>query len=335
MRPVTGLAIDLGTQNTLVHQKGSGVVLNQPSVIAIEAGSGRLHAIGIEAKRMLGRCPDHIRAERPIRDGVISDVDLAELMLRSFIKQVTTKRLFRMRPRLVIGVPSGIKEIERRAIRQSASAAGAKEVWMLAEPMAAAIGCGLPVHKPMGSMVLDIGGGSSEIAVIALSGIVADASIRVAGDEIDQAIITQVKREKNVQIGEPTAERIKFRLGSAWPRDEEEAMEVTGRDVVRGIPRTFTVTSEEVREWIKDPIRQISEAVKDCLEQTPPELASDIFDNGIVMTGGGALIQGLDTLITELTGVRVLVDEDPLTCVARGAATVLENFKEYRPVLMA
>ena len=335
LRPVMGMAIDLGTQNTLVHVRGQGVVLNEPSVIAVERATGRLEAIGMGAKRMLGKTPETIRVDRPVRNGVISDIDLAELMLRSFIVQVAEKRFFRLRPRLVVGVPSGITEIEKRAIRQSASAAGAREVWLLPEPMAAAIGCGLPVSEPQGSMVLDIGGGTSEIAVIALNGIVCDSSIRIAGDEIDQQIIVNVKRHHNVQIGEPTAERVKFELGSAMPREQEAEMEVTGRDIVSGTPKRFILTSSEVREWIQDPVRQICEAVMECLEDTPPELSSDIFDHGIVMTGGGALIQGLGDLITQQTGVKVIVDDEPLNCVARGAAAVRDDFKRYKPVLMA
>ena len=325
--------MDLGTANTLVFVKGEGVVLSEPSVVAVERGTKRIMSVGLEAKRMLGRTPEGIEAIRPLKDGVIADVDITELMLRHFLKQVMAKRVFRIKPRVVVGVPSGITELERRAVRSSAQAAGANEVYMVAEPMAAAIGVGLPIETPRGNMVIDIGGGTTEIAVIALSGIVSDTSIRIGGDELDQSIIAFLRKQYNLLIGEPTAEAIKMQIGSAIETDDEREMEVKGRDLVSGIPKMVLIHSQEVRECLQEPIRSIVEAVRSALEITPPELASDIVDFGIVMTGGGALIRGLDRLIALETNLPIHVDDEPLTCVVRGAGRVLDDFHKYRTVL--
>ena len=331
--PVNDIAVDLGTANTLVYVKGEGIVLNEPSVVAVERGSYRIMGIGLEAKRMLGRTPDGIEAVRPLKDGVIADVDVTEMMLRHFLKQVTAKRVFRIKPRVVVGVPSGITELERRAVRSSAISAGAKAVYMVEEPMSAAIGVGLPVETPTGNMVIDIGGGTTEIAVIALSGIVSNTSIRVGGDELDTSIVTFLRKNYNLLIGEPTAESIKIQIGSAFDVGDEREMEVKGRDLVSGIPKTVTVHSQEIRECIQEPIQAIVEAVRRALEITPPELSSDIVDRGIVMTGGGALIRGLDRLLQHETNLPIHVDEDPLTCVVRGAGRILDDMQKFRNVL--
>lgn len=332
--PVNDIAVDLGTANTLVYVKGEGIVLNEPSVVAVEKGSRRILGIGLEAKRMLGRTPEGIEAIRPLKDGVIADVDVTEMMLRHFLKQVTSKRIFRIKPTVVVGVPSGITELERRAVRSSAMSAGAKSVFMVDEPMAAAIGVGLPVETPTGNMVIDIGGGTTEIAVIALSGIVSDTSIRVGGDELDSAIVTFLRKNYNLLIGEPTAEAIKVQIGSAFDYGEEREMDVKGRDLVSGIPKTVAVHSQEVRECIQEPIQAIVDAVRRALEITPPELASDIVDRGIMMTGGGALIRGLDKLLKHETNLPIHVDEEPLTCVVRGAGRILDDLTKYRTVLV-
>ena len=331
--PVNDIAVDLGTANTLVYVKGEGIVLNEPSVVAIDKGSGRIMAIGLEAKRMLGRTPEAIEAVRPLKDGVIADVDITEMMLRHFLKQVTAKRVFRIKPRVVVGVPSGITELERRAVRSSAMSAGAKAVFMVAEPMAAAIGVGLPVETPTGNMVIDIGGGTTEIAVIALAGIVSNTSIRVGGDEFDSAIVTLLRKNYNLLIGEPTAEAIKIQIGSAFEVGEEREMDVKGRDLVSGIPKTVHVHSQEIRECIQEPIQAVVEAVRRALEITPPELASDIVDRGIVMTGGGALIRGMDRLLQHETNLPIHVDEEPLSCVVRGVGRILDDLQKYRTVL--
>jgi rod shape-determining protein MreB len=331
--PVNDIAVDLGTANTLVYVKGEGIVLDEPSVVAIEKATGRITAIGLEAKRMLGRTPEAIEAVRPLKDGVIADVDITEMMLRHFLKQVTAKRVFRIKPRVVVGVPSGITELERRAVRSSAMSAGAKSVYMVAEPMAAAIGVGLPVETPTGNMVIDIGGGTTEIAVIALAGIVSNTSIRVGGDEFDSAIVTFLRKNYNLLIGEPTAEAIKIQIGSAFEVGEEREMDVKGRDLVSGIPKTVNVHSQEIRECIQEPIQSVVEAVRRALEITPPELASDIVDRGIVMTGGGALIRGIDRLLQHETNLPIHVDEDPLSCVVRGVGRILDDLQKYRTVL--
>ena len=332
--PINDIGVDLGTANTLVYVKGEGIVLNEPSVVAVDKSSGTPKKFGLEAKRMLGRTPAGIEAVRPLKDGVIADVDVTEAMLRHFLKAVTSNRFFKIRPRVVVGVPSGITELERRAVRSSAHAAGAKEVYMCSEPMAAAIGVGLPVETPTGNMVIDVGGGTTEIAVIALSGSVADTSIRVGGDELDSAIVTFLRKNYNLLIGEPTAEAIKIQIGSAYPTDEEREMVVKGRDLVSGIPKTVRVHSAEIRECMQEPIQAIVSAVRRALEITPPELASDIVDRGIVMTGGGALVRGLDTLLREDTGLPIHVDEEPLTCVVRGTGRILDDLPRYRSVLV-
>ena len=331
--PTNDIGVDLGTANTVVYVKGEGIVLNEPSVVAVDKDSGEIRGIGLEAKRMLGRTPGGIEAVRPLKDGVIADVDVTEIMLGYFLKTVTSSRFFKIRPRVVVGVPSGITELERRAVRSSAHAAGAKEVYMVAEPMAAAIGVGLPVETPTGNMVIDVGGGTTEIAVIALSGSVADTSIRVAGDELDNAIVTFLRKNYNLLIGEPTAEAIKIQIGSAYPEDEEREMMVKGRDLVSGIPKTVRVHSAEIRECMQEPVQQIVGAVRRALEITPPELASDIVDRGIVMTGGGSLVRGLDKLLREETGLPIHVDEEPLTCVVRGTGRILDDLDRYRSVL--
>ena len=332
--PVNDIAVDLGTANTLVYVKGEGIVLNEPSVVAVERGSRRILGIGLEAKRMLGRTPEGIEAIRPLKDGVIADVDVTEMMLRHFLKQVTSKRIFRIKPTVVVGVPSGITELERRAVRSSAMSAGSKNVFMVDEPMAAAIGVGLPVETPTGNMVIDIGGGTTEIAVIALSGIVSNTSIRVGGDELDAAIVTFLRKNYNLLIGEPTAEAIKVQIGSAFDYGEEQELEVKGRDLVSGIPKTVVVHSQEIRECIQEPIQAIVDAVRSALEITPPELASDIVDRGIMMTGGGALVRGLDKLLKHETNLPIHVDEDPLTCVVRGGGRILDDLTKYRTVLV-
>jgi rod shape-determining protein MreB len=331
--PANEIAVDLGTANTLVYVKGEGIVLNEPSVVAIDRNSNEPKAFGLDAKRMLGRTPEGIIAVRPLKDGVIADFEVTEKMLRHFLKTIIDKHLFRVKPKVIVCVPSGITEVERRAVRDSAETAGAKEVWMVAEPMAAAIGVGLPVETPTGNMVIDIGGGTTEIAVIALSGIVCDTSIRTGGDELDQAIVQFMRKNYNLLVGEPTAEAIKIKIGSAYPTGDEREMEVKGRDLVSGIPKTVRVHSTEVREAVQEPIQQIVDAVRRALEITPPELASDIVDRGIVMTGGGALIRGLDLLLAQETGLPIHVDEDPLTCVVRGTGRILDEYDKYRSVL--
>jgi rod shape-determining protein MreB len=332
--PASEIAVDLGTSNTLIYVRGEGIVLNEPSVVAVEKGSGRVKGIGLEAKRMLGRTPDGIIAVRPLKDGVIADFDVTEKMLRYFLSAIINKHVFRVKPKVVVCVPSGITEVEKRAVRDSAQSAGAKEVYMVAEPMAAAIGVGLPVETPTGNMVIDIGGGTTEIAVIALSGIVSDTSIRTGGDELDQAIVQFMRKNYNLLIGEPTAEAIKIQVGSAAPTLDEREMEAKGRDLVSGIPKVVRVHSSEIREAIQEPIQQIVDAVRRALEITPPELASDIVDRGIVMAGGGSLIRGLDILLSQETSLPIRVDEDPLTCVVRGTGRILDDPEKYRGVLM-
>ena len=328
------IAVDLGTANTLIYVKGRGIVLNEPSVVALDAGTREILAVGLEAKKMLGRTPGGIIAVRPLKDGVIADFEVTEKMLRDFLERVLKNRFMPVRPKVLISVPSGITEVEKRAVRDSAESAGAKEVYLVAEPMAAAIGVGLPVETPTGNMVIDIGGGTTEIAVIALSGIVSDTSIRVGGDEFDEAILQFLRKTYNILIGEPTAELVKMTIGSAYPLDSgEEAMEVKGRDIVSGIPKTVKVGSAEVREAIQEPIAAVVDAVRQALERTPPELASDIVDRGIVMTGGGALLKGLDSLLRENTSLPINVDEEPLTCVVRGTGRILDDPEKYRGVL--
>ncbi len=331
-RPATHIAVDLGTANTLVLVKGEGVVLNEPSVAALDA-TGTIRGIGFEAKRMLGRTPDGIRAVRPMKDGVIADFHVAEQMLRRFLKVVMDRHLFRVKPTVIVCVPSSITEVERRAVRDSAKSAGAKKLFMVSEPMAAAIGAGLPVDSPRGSMIVDIGGGTTDIAVIALSGIVCDASIRTAGDELDLAIVHYMRKTYNVLIGEPTAEQIKLSIGSAMPLEEELSMPVKGRDLVSGLPRTVVVDSAGIRDALSESVQRIVNAVRRALEVTPPELASDILEHGIVLTGGGALIRGMGALLTYETGLPVRMDDDPLTSVVRGTGLILDDLSRYQSVL--
>jgi rod shape-determining protein MreB len=332
-RPASELAVDLGTANTLVLVKGEGVVLNEPSVAAVDQATGTILGIGLDAKRMLGRTPDGIQAVRPMKDGVIANFDVAEKMLRHFLRQVIDRTIFKVKPTVIVCVPSGITEVERRAVRDSARSAGVKRLLMVAEPMAAAIGVGLPVETPVGSMVIDIGGGTTDIAVIALGGIVCDASIRTGGDELDQAIVQFMRKTFSLLIGEPTAERIKIQLGSAVPSLTEEGMDVKGRDLVSGLPKTVRIDAAGVRDAIQEPITRIVNAVRRALEMTPPELASDILEHGIVLTGGGALIRGLDQLLMDETGLPVRVDDDPLTSVVRGSGRILDDYARYSSVL--
>lgn len=317
------IGIDLGTANTLVYAKGKGVVLCEPSVVAINAQSRKVMAVGSEAKRMLGRTPGNILAIRPMKDGVIADFDITEAMLRYFIKKVNSNMV--VPPRVVIAIPSGITEVEKRAVRESAIHAGARDVLLLEEPMAAAIGVGLPVDEPAASMIVDIGGGTTEVAIISLSGIVFSKSIRVGGDEFDNAIISYMKRAYNLLIGERTAEEIKIRIASAAPLDEELTMEVKGRDSVAGLPKTLHITSQEIREALADTINSIVELVRTALERCPPELSADLVDRGVVLAGGGALVRSIDRLISDATGLPVILAEDPLIAVANGTGMVLEN----------
>ncbi|HEX2451858.1 MAG TPA: rod shape-determining protein [Gemmatimonadales bacterium] len=332
-RPASEIAVDLGTANTLVLVKGEGVVLNEPSVAAVDQATGEIRGIGLEAKRMLGRTPEGIVAVRPMKDGVIANFDVAEKMLRHFLRTVLDRRILRVKPTVIVCVPSGITEVERRAVRDSAQTAGVKRLLMVAEPMAAAIGVGLPVDSPTGNMVIDIGGGTTNIAVIALSGIVCDASIRTGGDELDQSIVQYMRKNYSLLIGEPTAEAVKIQIGSAAPLQPELEMEVKGRDLISGLPKTVRVDSAGIRDAMQEPISRITNAVRRALEMTPPELASDILDHGIVLTGGGALIRGLDTLLSEETGLAVRRDRDPLTAVVRGTGCVLDEFTRYEDVL--
>ena len=332
-RPASELAVDLGTANTLVLVKGEGVVLNEPSVAAVDQATGNILGIGLEAKRMLGRTPDGILAVRPMKDGVIANFEVAEKMLRHFLRLVIDRTILKVKPSVIVCVPSGITEVERRAVRDSARSAGVKRLLMVAEPMAAAIGVGLPVETPVGSMVIDIGGGTTNIAVIALSGIVCDASIRTGGDELDQSIVQFMRKTYSLLIGEPTAERIKIRLGSAVPLLPEVEMDVKGRDLVSGLPKTVRIDSSGVRDAMQEPLSRIVNAVRRALETTPPELASDILERGIILTGGGALIRGLDQLLIDETGLPVRVDEDPLTSVVRGTGRILDDYTRYGSVL--
>ncbi len=318
------IGIDLGTANTLVYVKDKGIVLREPSVVALDTQSRKVRAVGDEAKRMLGRTPGNITAIRPMKDGVIADFDVTEAMLKYFIRK-THNNAFRIAPRVVIAIPSGITEVERRAVKDSATHAGARYVHMIPEPMAAAIGVGLPIDEPAANMIVDIGGGTTEIAIISLSGIVFSKSIRVAGDELDSAIVNYMKRAYNLLIGERTAEEIKVRVGSAYPLDEELTMEVKGRDSVAGLPKTIHITSQEIREALSDPIASIVDAVRSTLERCPPELSADLVDRGFVMAGGGALIRGIDRLLSEKTGLPVIVADDPLSAVANGTGAVLDD----------
>jgi rod shape-determining protein MreB len=327
------LSIDLGTANTLIYVRGQGIVLNEPSVVAIRQDRGpggpkSIAAVGAAAKLMLGRTPGNITAIRPLKDGVIADFTITEKMLQHFIHMVHEARFFKPSPRVLICVPCGSTQVERRAIRESAAGAGAREVYLIEEPMAAAIGAGMPVDEARGSMVLDIGGGTSEVAVISLNGIVYSSSVRIGGDRFDDAIINYIRRNYGTLIGEATAESIKHKIGSAYPGKEVKELEVKGRNLAQGIPRSFTLNSNEILEALQEPLAGIVGAVKTALEQTPPELGADVAERGIVLTGGGALLGGLDQLLMEETGLPVVVADDPLTCVARGGGRALELFDE-------
>ncbi len=325
------IGIDLGTANTLVYVKGRGIVLVEPSVVAIEKDTGNLLAVGTEAKRMIGRTPGNIIAIRPLKDGVIADFQVTELMIRKLIERVH-KRRFAVRPRVVVCVPSGVTAVEKRAVYEAILQAGAREAHLIEEPMAAAIGAGLPIQEPTGNMVVDIGGGTTEVAVISLGGIVTAISIRIGGDEFDEAIIAHVKKEYNVMIGERTAEEIKIEIGSAYPLVEEEDVEVRGRDLLSGLPKNIVLSSEEIRGAVEEPLSAIITAIKSTLEQTPPELSSDIMDRGIVLTGGGSLLKGLDERLRQETNIPVNVTEDPLSCVVIGSGKSLEEIELLKKV---
>ena len=325
------MAIDLGTAHTLVYVQGKGIVLNEPSVVAIEQQTSKILAVGSEAKRMVGRTPGNISAIRPMKEGVIADFEMAERMLRYFITKVHNRTAF-VRPRIIIGVPSRITQVEQRAVKESAELAGAREVYLIEEPVAAAIGAGLPITEPSGNMVVDVGGGTTDIAVISLGGIVYSESVKVAGDQIDLAIINHVKREHNLLIGEHMAERVKLAVGSAYPLEEKAQMMVKGRDLVSGIPRTIALEDGEVREALQECISAIVSAIKLALEHTPPELAGDIVDRGIVLTGGGALLRGLDARLREETGLPIVTVDDPLTSVVLGVGKTLEELTLLRSV---
>ena len=328
------MAIDLGTANTLVYVRGRGIVCNEPSVVAISVKTGKVLAVGMEAKRMLGRTPGDVKTIRPIKDGVISDFDITGEMLRYFIRKVHNRKSF-MRPRIVIGVPSGITQVEQRAVKDAALSSGGREVYLIEEPVAAAIGTGLPISEPSGNMIVDVGGGTTDIAVISMDGVVYSKAIRVGGDKMDEAIINYIKRKYNLLIGEMMAESIKMELGSAYKTDNDRhTMEIKGRDLVSGIPKTLILDDDEVREALAEPVSQIMNAIKQALENTPPELSADIVDKGIVLAGGGALLKGLDVYIREETSLPIIIAEDPLTCVAIGAGKVLDDIDILKKVMM-
>ncbi|MCX6907552.1 MAG: rod shape-determining protein [Verrucomicrobia bacterium] len=320
------IGIDLGTANSVVYVKDRGIVLREPSVVAIQAGTNNVLAVGAEAKAMVGRTPGSIVAIRPMKDGVIADFEITESMLRYFIRKVHNRRSM-VAPRVIVAVPSGITEVEKRAVKDSATHAGARKVYLIEEPMAAAIGVGMPVQEPAGNMIVDIGGGTTEVALISLAGIVFSRSIRVAGDELDEAIIQYMKRAYNLMVGERTSEEIKIRVGSAFPLEQEMTMEVKGRDLVAGLPKTLTVTSQEIREALLEPVSQIVESVRVTLERCPPELAADLVDRGIMLAGGGALLRGIDKLLAEETGLPIHIADDPLSAVAEGTGRVLNELQ--------
>jgi len=329
------LAIDLGTANTLVYVKGKGIICNEPSVVVIRKDNKKVVAVGAEAKKMLGKTPSDIIAIKPLKDGVIADFDTAEEMLKYFIKKVHNRRSF-VSPRVVIGVPSGITQVEQRAVKDAAQASGAREVYLVGEPIAAAIGVGLPVGEPSGNMIVDIGGGTTDIAVISLDGVVYSKAVRVGGDRMDETIIAYIKRRYNLMIGDRTAEQIKIDIGSAYNTgSEQRVMEIKGRDLISGIPKTATVTEVEIREALSEPVNMILDTIKIILENTPPELAADIVDRGIVLAGGGALLHGLDSFIREKTGLPVIVAEDPLTAVARGVGKMLDELDLLKRVALS
>ncbi len=325
------IAVDLGTANTLVYVRGRGIVLNEPSVVAINTKDGHPLAVGIEAKRMIGRTPAHIQAIRPLKDGVIADFEICEMMLRYFIRKVHPRRF--SKPLMVICVPSGITGVEKRAVQEAAEYAGAKKAYIIEEPMAAAIGAGLPIHEPTGNMVVDIGGGTTEVAVISLGGIVTSQSIRIGGDELDASIISYVKKEYSLALGERTAEEIKISLGSAYELEEEVHAEIRGRDLVTGLPKTVVTSTRDIRRAIEEPVAAIIDAVKVTLDKTPPELSADIMTQGIVLTGGGALLNGLDVRLHVETSMPIVVAKDPLNCVAMGSGMCLEEFAALEKVL--
>ncbi|PIQ96381.1 MAG: rod shape-determining protein [Nitrospinae bacterium CG11_big_fil_rev_8_21_14_0_20_56_8] len=328
------LAIDLGTANTLVNVKGQGIVLREPSVVALNNHTREVQAVGAEAKQMLGRAPGSIVAIRPMKDGVIAHFEVTEKMISHFIRKVHNNRKTLVRPRVVVAVPSGITQVEKRAVRDSTLSAGAREVYLIEEPMAAAIGVDLPVQEPSGNMIIDIGGGTTEVAIISMSGIVYSKSIRIAGDEMDEAIVNYIKRKYNLLIGERTAEEVKINIGSAYPMEKRMTMEVKGRDLVAGIPKTLVVSDEEIREALTETFSAIVEAVKIALERTPPELAADIVDKGVVVAGGGSLIKGMDILLREATGLPITLADDPLSAVALGAGKVLSDPKLLKKVTL-
>ena len=327
------MGIDLGTANTLVHVKGKGIVLSEPSVVAIQRDTGEVLAVGEEAKQMIGRTPGNIVAIRPLKDGVIADFDVTQAMLKYFIRKAIDTKSF-IRPRVIVGVPSGVTEVEKRAVIDATIQAGAREAYLIEEPLAAAIGAGLPVHEPTGNMVVDIGGGTTEVAVISLGGIVTSRSIRVGGDEMDESIMQYIKRTYNLMIGERTAEAIKMTIGSAIVPTDDQSMDIRGRDLVSGLPKTLNIKASEVQRALSEPIASIVEAVKVTLERTPPELASDIMDRGIVMTGGGSLLTGLDQLLMRETGMPVHISEDALSCVCMGTGRALDSIELLKRVLM-
>ncbi len=327
------MAVDLGTANTLVYVRGRGIVLNEPSVVALNTNNGQIVAVGVEAKRMIGRTPGNIVAIRPLKDGVIADFDVTERMLRYFIQKVH-RRSHMAKPRLVVAVPSGITGVEQSAVKEAGHQAGARRVYIIEEPMAAAIGAGLPIHEPTGNMVVDIGGGTTEVAVISLGGIVTSQSIRVGGDELDQAIITFGKKEYSLMLGERTAEEIKMALGSAFPAEDEPHAEIRGRDLVSGLPKTVVISAAEVRKAIEEPVNLVVDAVKNTLDKCPPELAGDVMDRGIALTGGGALLRGLESRIREETGMPVQVADNPLDSVVLGTGKCVEDFETLRQVLV-
>jgi rod shape-determining protein MreB len=333
------IAIDLGTANTLIYAKGRDVVLNEPSVVAYSIRNGRkvVHAVGEDARMMLGRTPGNIEAIRPMKDGVIADFEVAEAMIKHFIQKVNTRKLFKGRTKVVICVPAGATAVEKRAIYQSAEQAGASKVFIIYEPMAAALGAGLPIHEPSGSMVVDIGGGTTEIAVLSLDGMVYSRSVRVGGDKMDDSIIQYVRRTTNLLLGEMSAERVKKEIGSAMMPEDGEGMtvQIKGRDLMNGVPREININEAMIAESLEEPVEQIVEAVKLALEATPPELAADIVDKGIMLTGGGALLRNLDSELRERTGLPVSIADDPLSCVVRGSGTVVENLKKWKGVLEA
>ncbi len=325
------LAIDLGTANTLIYVRGQGIVLDEPSVVAINANDGRPVAVGLEAKRMIGRTPNHIKAIRPLKDGVIADFEVCEKMLRYFIQKVHASKW--SKPRMVICVPSGITGVEQRAVQDAAEYATSEKVFIIEEPMAAAIGAGMPVHEPSGNMIVDIGGGTTEVAVISLGGIVTAQSVRVAGDELDEAVLQYIKKEFSLAIGERTAEEIKIQMGSAWPMEQEITADIRGRDLISGLPRTLQVTTEHIREALAEPISAIIDAVKTTLDKTPPELAADIMQDGIMLTGGGALLGGLDERLSHETGMPIRVADEPLYSVVIGSGRALENIDAMRGLM--